>query len=127
LGTTTNATSSTNFVFTPTQTGNYLLQAGGVIFNEFPLDLGTARQVTAVVGPTVISLSNPILSGKQVTIPFSLQSGAAPGFHLLEADRLGTPWNTNASAVLITNVAGKSFQFTTTNGSAARFYRVQSP
>jgi len=123
----TNSTSSTNFVFTPTQTGNYLLQARGVIFNDFPLDLGTAKPVTAIVGPPVIILNSPAIAGSQVKINFTLASGLASTFHLLQANQLGNAWTTNASAVFTTNLPGSSFQFTTTNGSATRFYRVQVP
>lgn len=124
---TTNATASTNFVFTPAQTGNYLLQSRGVIFTEFPLDLGTAREVTAVVGPTVITLNSLSVAGSQVKINFALVSGLASSFHLLQANQLGGVWTTNTGAVLATNVPGSAFQFTTTNGPAMRFYRVQSP
>lgn len=123
----TNSTSSTNFTFTPMQTGNYVLQARGVIFNEFPLDSGTVKQVTAIVGPPVITLSAPIISGSQVKINFTLASGLASTFHLLEVNQLGGTWATNASAVLTTNIPGSSYQFTTTNGLVTRFYRVQTP
>ena len=124
---TTNATSSTNFIFTPTQAGNDLLQARGVIFNEFPLDLGTAKQVTATAGPTVITLNSLVVSNRQVTINFTLTSGRATSFHLQQLNQLGGAWTTNGSAVLTTNISGSSFQFTTTNGPAMRFYRVQTP
>ena len=124
---TTNATSSTNFVFRPAQAGNYLLQARGVIFGGFPLDLGTARQLTAVVGPTIITLNSLAVAGGQVKINFALASGLASSFHLLQANQVGGPWTTNAGALLTTNVPGSAFQFTTTNGPAMRFYRVQSP
>ena len=127
LNQTTNATSSTNFIFTPTQTGNYLLEARGVIFTDFPLDLGTAKQVTAIVGSPVITLQAPVISGNQVKINFTLASGPAATFHLLQANQLGAAWTTNASAMLTTNIPGSSFQFTTTNGTATRFYRVQTP
>ena len=123
----TNTTSSTNFTFTPAQTGNYVLQAQGVIFNGFPLDWGTVKPVTAVVGPPVILLSAPGMTGSQVKINFTLVSGSAPSFHLLQASQLGGAWTTNGSAVLTTNVPGSSYQFTTTNGPAMRFYRVQVP
>jgi hypothetical protein len=124
---TTNATSSTNFVFRPAQTGGYLLQARPVIFTDFPAGLGTADLVTAVVGPTTISLSAPKISGSQVKINFNLTSGTAGSFHLLQASQLGAAWTTNGTAVLTTNVPGSSFQFTTTNGPAMRFYRVVTP
>lgn len=123
----TNSTSSTNLTFTPTQTGNYVLQARSIIFNDFPLDLGTVKQVTAIVGPPVITLNNLIISGSQVKINFTLASGSAASFHLLQMNQFGGVWTTNASAVLTTNIPGSSFQFTTTNGSATRFYRVQTP
>jgi hypothetical protein len=48
-------------------------------------------------------------------------------FHLIQADVLGPPWSTNAGAVLTTNVLGSSYRFTTTNGPAKRFYRIQMP
>jgi hypothetical protein len=126
LNFTTNSTSSTNFTFTPAQTGNYILQARGVIFSEFPIDWGTVKQVTAIVGSPVITLGAPIISGSQVKINFTL-NGAASTFHLLQVNQLGTAWTTNGSAVLTTNVAGSAYQFTTTNGPATRFYRVQTP
>jgi len=123
----TNSTASTNFLFTPTQLGDYVLQARGVIFNEFPLDGGTAKPVTAIVGPPLISLKPLILSGSQVKVGFTLTSGVAASFHLLQASQLGGAWMTNGGAVLSTNVPGSSFQFTTTNAPGSRFYRVQTP
>ena len=80
-----------------------------------------------MVGPTVIVLNAPLITGSQVTINFTLAAGVASTFRLLQTDQLGGVWVTNASAVLTTNMPGSSFQFTTTNGSGTRFYRVQSP
>ena len=125
---TTNSTTSTNFVFTPTQLGNYLLQARGVIFTDFPLDWGEAKQVTAIAASLpVVTLNNLTLSASQVKINFTLVSGAASSFRLLQANQPGGAWTTNATAVLTTNTPGSSFQFTTTKGSAEQFYRVQTP
>ncbi|HZI33817.1 MAG TPA: hypothetical protein VFF11_15870, partial [Candidatus Binatia bacterium] len=104
LGQVTNATSSTNFVFTPAQTGNYLLQSRSVIFSEFATDLGAAKQVTVVSGPPQITISSLVVVGSQVNINFALTSGTATGFHLLQADQLGSTWTTNSTAVLTTNV-----------------------
>ena len=123
----TNSTSSTNFIFTPTRTGNYLLQTCGVIFNGFPTDFGVAKSVTAVVGPTIITLNSLTINGSQMKIKFALVSGTASSFHLLQTSQLGSAWATNGSAVLATNVPGSSYQFTTTNGPAMRFYRVVTP
>ncbi len=124
---TTNATASTNFTFTPTVATNYTIQASAVIFSEFPISGGPVRQVAAIVGPTVIVLATPVIAGSQVQLNFNLTSGLATTFRLLQADQLGNPWLTNASAIFTTNVPGSSYRFTTTNGSATRFYRVQTP
>ena len=126
LNLTTNLTSTTNFVFTPTQTGSYVMQARGVIFTEFPLDAGPSKQVTAILGAPVITLSNLVVGGGQVKINFNVV-GAASTFHLLQVNQLGGTWTTNGSATLTTNVPGSSYQFTTTNGPTMRFYRVQTP
>jgi hypothetical protein len=123
----TNSTSSTNFVFTPAQTGNYLLQARGVIFNQFSTDFGVAKSVTAVVGQPIIMMNSLVLSGSQTKINFTLVSGSASSFHLLQSGQPGAAWATNGSAKLTTNVPGSSYQFTTTNGPAMRFYRVVTP
>jgi len=123
----TSATSSTNFTFTPTQTGNYVLQARGLVFTDFPLDYGTVKQVTAIAGPTVITLKTPVITNSQVKLNFTVSPAAATTFHLLQANQLGTAWTTNGTAALTTNISGSSYQFTTTNGPATRFYRVQTP
>jgi len=123
----TNATASTNFTFIPTQATNYNLQARALIFNQFPLDWGPIKQVAAMVGPPVIALAAPIIAGSQVQLNFTVSSGPAATFHLLQADRLSGACITNASALLTTNVPGSSYRFTTTNGPATRFYRIQTP
>ncbi len=124
----TNATSSTNFVFTPTQAGNYVLQVRGVIFTDFPTDLGTAKPVTAVVGGSAqIRITSLTISNNQVRIAFTLTSGTAASFHLLQKNLLTGAWTTNGTAVLTTNVPSSSFQFATTNGPAMRFFRIQTP
>lgn len=122
----TNVTASTNLVFTPTQTGDYLLQARSVIFTDFPTELGTPKQVTAIAGSTQITINSIAVTNTQVKINFSL-SGTAPSFKLLQKDTLTAAWTTNGAAVLTTNVPGVSFQFTTATGPVMRFYRVQTP
>ncbi len=123
---TTNLTTSTNFAFVPTQKGNYVLQARGVIFSDFPLDWGPPKVVDAVSGTTaVIMLGAPVSSGSQVQIPFDV-SGSVLKFNLLQASQIGGPWTTNASATLATVVAGSSYKFTAARAGATQFYRVQS-
>ena len=127
LNVATNATSSTNFAFLPTQAGNYVLQARGVVFNEFTTDLGTAKLVTAVPGPPLITIKSLLYTNSLVKIAFTLTSGVATNYHLLQASLVNGPWTTNGTATLTTNVPGSSYQFTTTNGVPIRFYRVQTP
>ena len=123
----TNTSAATNLTFSPTQTGNYLLQAQRILFGEFSVDPGTNRQVTVIAGPPLITLKTPVITGGLVKINFTLVSGTATNFHLLQANQLGGSWATNGTAVFTTNVAGSAYQFTTTNGPATRFYRVQTP
>jgi hypothetical protein len=106
--------------------GDYVMQARGVIFGEFPIDLGTARQLSAVVSAPIISLNRLAISGSQVKILFSV-AGSASTYRLLQATRLNGTWTTNFGAILTTNSPGSSFQFVTTNGPATQFYRVQTP
>ncbi len=124
----TNSTASTNFTFTPTVATNYNLEARALIFTEFPLDWGPTKQVTVISAPPTILLNTPVITNSQIRLDFTLQSGSATTFKLLNADQVSGPWTTNASAVLTTNVPGSSFRFTTaTNGGVTKFYRVQTP
>src|SRR6202012_5243565 len=105
FNTVTNSSVSTNFTFVPALT-NYCLQVQPVIFNQFLLDGGPAKLVTAVPGPPVIALGLPVLSGNQVQLNFTVTNGSATTFHLLQLNQLGQAWTTNTGALLITNVAG---------------------
>ena len=124
----TNATATTNFTFTPSQAGNYNLEARALIFIEFPLDWGPIKQVTAMSNttPTII-LSKPLLTNSQVWINFTLQSGGAPLFKLLQADQPQGPWATNLTATLTTNTPGVSYRYTATPVGNTKFYRVKTP
>ncbi len=123
----TNATSTTNFTFTPGQATNYNLQARAILYNEFPLAWGPLKRLNAVAGSPSIVLATPVLAGNQVQLNFTVSGGLAGTFRLLQTDVLGQPWTTNAGAALTTNVPGSFYRFTTTNGPARRFYRVQTP
>ena len=123
----TNAIASTNFQFTPPQAGNYNLQARGVIFTDFPLDWGPAKQVAAVTSSVpVLSINKITLSNNQTKVDFMLQAGSASTYKLLTALQPTGTWTTDALAVLTTNSPG-SYRFTTTPSGAVRFYRVQTP
>jgi uncharacterized protein YkwD len=127
LSPSTNIIAGTNFQFTPPQAGNYNLQARGVIFNDFPLDWGPIKPVTAVTIPgPVIQIGKLTISNNQARVDFALQSGTASTYKLLTAASLPGPWSTDNIAVLTTNSPG-SYRFTTTPAGAKRFYKVQTP
>jgi hypothetical protein len=123
---TTNFITTTNFTFSPAQAGNYSLQASGILYSQFVIGGAPIKQVTAIVGPTVITLNTPVITGTQVQLNFSI-TGAVSTFKLLQANQLNTAWTTNPGAIFTTNIFGSSYRFTTTNGPATRFYRIQSP
>jgi hypothetical protein len=123
----TNAIAGTNFQFNPPQAGNYNLQARGVIYGDFPLDWGPAKQVVAVTSSVpVLSINKITLSNNQTKVDFTLQAGAASTYKLLTAPQPTGTWATDTLAVLTTNSPG-SYRFTTTPSGAMRFYRVKTP
>ena len=126
LNFTTNSTASTNFTFTPTQTGNYVLMAQGVLFGAFPIDWSVADQVTAIVGPPVLVLKSPAITNNLVKLNFTQTAGAATNYTLLQASRVTGPWTTNTTATFTTNVAGSSWTFTVTNTPGSQFFRIQA-
>ena len=127
VGMVTNSTVSTNFTFTPTQAGNYVLAAAPVLFTQFALSWGPFKLVNAITNPTpTIVLSQPMLTNNQVLLNFTV-NGPATAFHLLQTTQLNTSWTTNTTATFTTNTPGSSYRFTATNNSSLRFYRVQTP
>jgi hypothetical protein len=123
-----NTTATTSFAFNPPQPTNYNLNVRGIMYDEFPLDWGPTKTVSATTNvPAVIVMSQPVVASGQVQLPFTIASGFSSTFKLLQADQANGPWTTNASATLTTNVPGSSYRFTATVGPAARFYRVKVP
>jgi hypothetical protein len=89
-------------------------------FTPRVLDPSEFMNVPAVV------LANPMISGGNVQVDFTLISGLPAEFKLLHAPNPTGFWNTNANAVLTTNEPGVSYRFTAPPGGDAEFYRVQS-
>jgi len=115
----TNATSSTNFVFTPTQAGNYVLQARGVIYTEFPTDLGTAKLVTAVVLNSVPNLAITFSSHS-----LTLSWPAINPNTLLQTTNLASGvWTTNTT---FTATSGTN-SVTVPLAAGDLFFRLRSP
>src|ERR1035438_2789719 len=126
VGMVTNATASTNFIFTPAQAGNYALAAAPVLFTQFPLGWGPFKLVNAIANPNpAIVLGQPELNNNQMLLNFTV-SGPASTFHLLQTTQLNTPWTTNATASFTTNTLGSSYRYTATNNAPMTFYRLQT-
>jgi hypothetical protein len=97
-------------------------------FDDFGLGLFllAGSQVYQLSSAPGIVLAPPILTGQQVTLNFTVISSLTnASLSLRQTDQLGSPWTTNTTAKLITNVAGISYGFTVTNNSPARFYQGQ--
>ena len=126
---TTNSTTSTNFVFTPAQTGSFMLAAAPVLFSQFPLAFGPVKLVSVIASTNpVIVLNPPVLTNKQVQLNFTVSNLTNTSYHLLQATQLNdASWITNVTAVFTTNLVNSSYRFTATNNATLRFYRVQTP
>lgn len=124
----TNAVADPGFWFTPSQPGNYLLQARPLIYTDFPLEWGPPAKATAVAYvPPQISAAKISRANSQILIDFSVASGSSASFTLLSSTNLSA-WRADASAVLATNPsAPAAWRFTTAPAASARFYRVQAP
>jgi hypothetical protein len=72
VGFTTNATVSTNFNFAPSQTGNWILEASGVIFNQFGLDWSPASQLAAISPPNITTQPTNQSLSSGGTVAFSV-------------------------------------------------------
>ena len=123
----TNTTASTNFIFTPTQSGGQIIAAAPVLFSQFSLSGGPVKQVTVVTNPVqVIVIGPPVQTNKLVRLNFTI-TGAAGTFHLLQATNLAGKWTTNTTAPFTTNILGSSYAYTVTNSAPDFFYRIQTP
>jgi hypothetical protein len=97
-------------------------------FDDFGLGLFllAGSQIYQLSSAPRITLAVPTLTGNLAQLDFSVVTTQTNGtFQLLQTDQLGASWTTNTTATLTTNIAGISYRFTTTNDSAAKFYRVQ--
>jgi hypothetical protein len=117
------------FAFAPTQAGTFILQAQPVIFSRFPLAFGPVKQVTVNATPAIV-MGAPAVANRQVLLNFNVFNIAniTPAtFKLLQAATVAGPWMTNTTASFSTNIPASSYSFTTTNGPAAQFFRVEMP
>jgi hypothetical protein len=125
---TTNVTVSPDFGFIPTATGPWVLEARGMIFDQFGLDWSAPVQLAGVTNvvappPPVVVMGSPSLAAGQVQIPFTLTQGNASSFQLLQSSQLNGMWIAT-TAVLVTTTEGSSYQFTAPFPGVTTFYRV---
>jgi hypothetical protein len=113
-----------SFGFTASATNTTLMFTGA---NTTRIAYIGLDNVMVTYGPLTIVLSTPTVAGGQAQIPFTLTSGTASTFELLQSTQVNGPWVTNSSAVLTTNVPGVTYTFTAPTAGADEFYRVQSP
>ncbi|HEY3853270.1 MAG TPA: hypothetical protein VGO67_02630 [Verrucomicrobiae bacterium] len=124
---TTNVTATPDFGFIPTATGPWVLEARGMIFDQYGLDWSAPVRLAVgtniiVTTPPVVVMGSPTLSAGQAQIPFVL-TGNAASFQLLQAGQLNGAWTT-AVAALSTTPGQNSYQFTLPFPGATTFYRV---
>jgi len=120
----TNYWQTWSFNFTASATSTTLRFTGA---NATPIAYIGLDNVMVTGGPLVIVLSAPAVASGQAQIPFTLTSGTASTFELLQSAQVNGPWVTNSSAVLTTNVPGATYTFTAPTAGVDDFYRVQSP
>jgi hypothetical protein len=128
FSTTNNVPAGTSFSFVPASTGQYSLQVRPQIGTRF-LNWGPNFAVNVTTAsPALQVVDNPVLSGGQVQISFSV-ANYSPGmtFSLLRAASLSSGWVIDSSATVQTLVANSKFRFTTsTSGVSQGFFRVSA-
>jgi len=123
----TNTTPSTKFTFVPAHTGNWVLEARGLIFGQFGLDWSPASQLTVVTPPdfTIQSFgANFGLSNNQ--FGFNIVGPPKVSFELEACSNLASPVWVPLQTLTLSN---GSFYFSEPfqPNAPARFYRIGSP
>ena len=126
----TDIASGTSFSFSPTQAGDYALDARAQVYGQYYLEWGPIKRVTAVVTavPTLQFSATPSVSGNQVQIDFNVTNyRAGMTFQLFSASDPGAAWTPDGSASFQTVVPNSQFRVTTSTGGVSKmFYRIQS-
>jgi hypothetical protein len=113
------------FAFQPALLTNHLLEARGLLFDEFPLAWGPLLEVVPVVPP---QLFPPVRSGSQWRLEFLPGSVAVSKVRLQTAEAVLGPWVTNTAATLDTNSATGRPRFTVPVGTQnPGLFRLYAP
>jgi hypothetical protein len=116
------------FSVIPPATGDYQLEARGLVEGTWPLAWSRGKSIAAAAGPSFRFTGVPmLLGGGQVQLEFSI-SNYVTGvtLQLDSTDRLDRPWTPETNAVLQVVSPQENFRFQTkTTGTTGRFYRVR--
>jgi hypothetical protein len=123
----TNNTGGT-FVYTPATAGQRALYARPWVFQNYPMESGTAVLVTVTAGTgggAVLNVSSWAITGGQMTLDFTATNVPAnPVFKLQTTPDLVTAWADVTSATP-QNLGGGNYRFTVASPSGRRqFFRV---
>ncbi len=97
---------------------------------------GVAGSVTSSVAtvtvsgagqPEIIQLGSPLVAGNSLKIDFQVTGALSGGFTLLQSASLPGQWITNRVAILATNAAPGSYQFSVPVTGRMEYFQIRSP
>ncbi len=116
---------NTNFVFTASQSGAYLLEAAAQLYGHV-LNYGPAKTVIATLQPVVRIDSITMILPNQARIDFQVLSGLPSVFQIETADEVNGPWSVDSAVTVQTVIPGSRYTVLTAPALATRhFYRVR--
>jgi len=99
------------------------VDGNGVIYVTEEFNMTVRRGVAT----PVVLMTQPVISSGHLELPFLLESGSAAQFMLLQTPHLGSPWATNAAAVLSAITPGVSYKFTVSLPATPEFFIIRVP
>ena len=116
---------NTNFLFSPTQSGTYLLEAAAQLYGHV-LNYGPAKTVIATLQPVVRINSIDMVLPNQARIDFQVLSGSPAGFQIETADEVNGVWSVDSTATVQTVIPGSRYTALTAPAlGTLHFYRVR--
>ena len=126
----TDVPNGANFTFAPAQAGDYALDTRAEVYDEFFLEWGPIKRVTAItaVPPVLTLVGSPTFANNQVQIEFGVTNyRTGLTFRLHRTAVLAGPWDPDNAATFEEIVAGSRFRVTAaTRGTSQEFYRVSA-
>lgn len=115
----------TNFNFSASNAGAYILEARAKVFGGYFLDYGPMRTITVTTNPVVQMTAIRYISASNKQIDFSVLSGLATNFQLYTATNVAGPYALDGAASIQTITPGSSYRATSTATGARRYYRIR--